>query len=88
MIYLLQDNSMAVELASCLSGGGDLGREGQTQSGELSDLSQESHQSVTVVDPQLPVAAVKLHQSTTRLQTKVCRDMCCANSSLSHRYKE
>ena len=65
---------MSVELVSSLSSGGDLDREREAQSIQLSHLPQQCHQSVAVVDPQLPVTSIKLHQSTTSLQTVIHTD--------------
>ena len=66
---LFEDHSMSVELLCSLSSGRDLGRDGQPQSRELPHLPQQGHQSVAVVDPQLAVSGVKLHQFTSCLQT-------------------
>ena len=68
VVYLLQDDSMPVELVS--SGGSvlDLGRHSEPKRCQLPHLSQEGDQLVAVVHPQLAVTMTQLHETTTCLE--------------------
>ena len=46
-----------------------LGRDRKAHAGEAANLAQQRHQTITVVDVQLAITVVQLHQSTVRLKT-------------------
>ena len=46
-----------------------LGGDGEAHAGEAANLAQQRHQTITVVDVQLAITVVQLHQSTVRLKT-------------------
>ena len=68
VVYLLQDDSMPVELVSNRGSVLDLGWHSEPKRCQLPHLSQEGDQLIAVVHPQLAITVTQLHETTTGLE--------------------
>ena len=66
--YLFENDSLPVESLCCSGHSLYLGWDSEAQSCQLPDLSQQGHQSITVVHPELAICVPQLHQPTRGLQ--------------------
>ena len=65
---------MSVELLGNAGGVLDLGRDRELQSRKLSDLTEQSDQSVAVMDPKAAIFVAQLHQTTASFQAERDRE--------------
>ena len=65
--YLFQDDGLSVEPVCRVGSLLYLGRDGEAEGRQLSDLPQQRHQPVRVLDPQPAVYVLQVHHPVTGL---------------------